>query len=551
MGSGGTDAAGEGADRSVRRVSARAAGVVALAVMCSRVLGLVREQVFGHLFGTTWQMDAFKMAFRIPNLLRDLFAEGALSTAFVTTFSRTAEGEGLESAWGLANRVTTFAVVVLSGLTLLGIAFSDGLVSLVAEGFTGEKLALTVYLTRLMFPFILLVSVAAVVMGILNARSVFGVPAMASTFFNIVSIVGGLGIGWWMDPTFGTRSLTGFAVGTLLGGLAQWLVQVPSLRGVGYRFSWDFRWRDPAMRRFLSVLGPALVAASAVQVNVMVNAQFASYQGDGAVSWLDFAFRLMQLPLGLFGVAIGTVALPSVSRSAEAGDLVGVRGILAHGLRLAAVLTVPATVGLWFLAEPLVALLYQHGAFDAESTRRTADALQYYAVGLAAYSGIKVISPAFYALDRRMMPMVVAFGAIATNALLNWSFLRWTGLGHRGLALATGLVATLNFTVLYRMMRGLLGGMETRGLAVTVGKCVLSSVAMVVGLLVYAWVFGRRLGSGAEGVLVVRALVLIGAIGFGAAVFWATALMLRLREVTELSSGLMRRLRRGRSTGGA
>lgn len=543
MGSGGTEPATGGEENRGRRVSARAAGVVALAVMCSRLLGLVREQVFGHLFGTTWQSDAFKMAFRIPNLLRDLFAEGALSTAFVTTFSRTAEGEGLESAWGLANRVTTFAVVVLSGLTLLGIAFSEPLVGLVAKGFEGEKLALTVHLTQVMFPFILMVSVAAVVMGILNARSVFGVPAMASTFFNIVSIVGGLGIGWWMDPTFGTRSLTGFAIGTLLGGLAQLLVQVPSLRGVGYRFRWDFRWRDAAMRRFLLVLGPALVAASAVQVNVMVNAQFASYQGDGAVSWLDFAFRLMQLPLGLFGVAIGTVALPSVSRSAEAGDLAGVRGVLAHGLRLAAVLTVPATAGLWFLAEPLVALLYQHGVFDAESTRQTAVALRYYTVGLAAYSGIKVISPAFYALDRRMKPMLVAFGAIGTNALLNWVLTSCSGMGHRGLALATGLVATVNFAVLYGMMRGLLGGMETRGLVATVSKAGGASFAMLGALAGYELVLGRYLGTAAEGGLVLRATVLVAEIGLGAAVFWGAAMVLRLREVTELSSGLMRRLR--------
>lgn len=543
MGSGGTEPATGGEANKGRRVSARAAGVVALAVMCSRVLGLVREQVFGHLFGTTWQSDAFKMAFRIPNLLRDLFAEGALSTAFVTTFSRTAEGEGLESAWGLANRVTTFAVVVLSGLTLMGIWFSEPLVGLVAKGFEGEKLALTVHLTQVMFPFILMVSVAAVVMGILNARSVFGVPAMASTFFNIVSILGGLGIGWWMDPTFGTRSLTGFAIGTLLGGLAQLLVQVPSLRGVGYRFRWDFGWRDAAMRRFLLVLGPALVAASAVQVNVMVNAQFASYQGDGAVSWLDFAFRLMQLPLGLFGVAIGTVALPSVSRSAEAGDLAGVRAVLAHGLRLAAVLTVPATVGLWFLAEPLIALLYQHGAFDAESTRQTAVALRYYTVGLAAYSGIKVISPAFYALDRRLKPMLVAFGAIGMNALLNWVLTSWSGMGHRGLALATGLVATVNFVVLYGMMRKLLGGMETRGLATTGAKAVAASLAMVGALAGYEVLFGRYLGTAAEGGLVLRATVLVTEIGLGAAVFLGAALGFRLREVTELSAGVVRRLR--------
>src|SRR5690242_3611513 len=293
------------------KLNTRAAGVVGLAVLCSRVLGLAREQIFAALFGGGRIMDAFTIAFRIPNLLRDLFAEGALSTAFVTTFTRTSAVEGDAAAWRLANKVATLAIVVLSALTILGIIFSPWLVSVLAPGFTGDKALLTITLTRVMYPFILLVSLAALVMGMLNAKNVFGVPAMASSFFNIGSIIGGVALCYWLDPQpdwrhphFGERGLIGLAIGTLLGGLLQLVVQFPSANRVGFRFRFDFDWRDPGVKTILALMGPATIAASAVQVNVAVNSGFASSLGNGPITWLNIAFRLMQLPLGIFGVAV-------------------------------------------------------------------------------------------------------------------------------------------------------------------------------------------------------------------------------------------------------
>src|SRR6266550_1519501 len=378
-----------------RRVSTRATGIVGIAILSSRVLGLVREMVIAALFGATRNMDAFLTAFRAPNMLRDLFAEGALSTAFVTTFSRRIATEGDSSAWRLASKVATLAVV--------------------APGFAPEKAQLTILLTRIMFPFILLVSLAALAMGMLNAKDVFGIPAMASSFFNLGSIIGGVALCYWLDPQpdwrhphFGERGLIALAIATLIGGLLQLLVQFPPLKRVGFRFRPDFSWSDPGVRTILTLMGPAAIAASAVQVNVAVNSGFASALGDGPMTWLNIAFRLMQLPLGLFGVAVATVTLPLVSRSAALGNMAEFRSALSHSLRLVMLLTVPSAIGLIILADPIISLIYEHGRFTSLATIQTAAALRFYAIGLVGYSAVKVLAPAFYALDKRHLPMLVS-----------------------------------------------------------------------------------------------------------------------------------------------
>src|SRR5467141_2394711 len=319
-----------------QRISTRATGIVGIAILCSRVLGLVRELIFAGLFGAGKYLDAFLMAFRLPNMLRDLFAEGALSAAFITTFSKKIATEGDESAWRLANKVATLTAVFMSAVTLLGIVFAPQLIEVMTWwSWSPEKTELTILLTRIMWPFILLVSLAALVMGMLNAKQVFGPPAMASSFFNLGSIIGGVALGWWLDPQFGARSLVGLAIGTLIGGAWQLIGQFPSLWKVGYKFHPDFHWRDEGVRTVLTLMGPAVIAASAVQVNVLINSGFAASLGNGPVSWLNIAFRLMQLPMGIFGVAIGTVTLPLVSKSAALGNTAEFRAILARGMRLA------------------------------------------------------------------------------------------------------------------------------------------------------------------------------------------------------------------------
>src|SRR5580698_5849313 len=466
-------------DERTEKLNTKAAGIIGLAVMCSRVLGLAREQIFAALFGGGAAMDAFTAAFRIPNLLRDLFAEGALSTAFVTTFSKTIARGGDGAAWRLADKVATLTTIVLSAICLLGIVFSPQLVATLAPGFNADKAALTVTLTRIMFPFILLVSLAALVMGMLNSKNVFGMPAMASSFFNIGSIVGGVALGFWIDPHFGPHALVGLAFATVFGGALQLAVQLPSLARQGYRFRPDFRWRDAGVKAILLLMGPSVIAASTTQFNVLINSMFASTLGDGPIFWLSIAFRLMQLPLGLFGVALGTVTLPLLSRLVVAGEMLGFRSELSRAMRLAFLLTVPSTLGLMLLAEPIISVLYQHGKFDAHQTAQAAGALRFYAVGLGGYAALKVLVNAFYALDHRTTPMFVSFLAVALNLVFNWLFTFHLGWGTRGLAFSTGLVACCNFLLLYALMRRHLRGLESRRLLRMLGKVALASVALV------------------------------------------------------------------------
>jgi putative peptidoglycan lipid II flippase len=521
------------------RLNTRAAGVVGLAVLCSRVLGLAREQIFAALFGGGRVMDAFTIAFRIPNLLRDLFAEGALSTAFVTVFTRTAAIEDDAAAWRLANKVATLAVVTLSAITLLGIAFAPWLVAALAPGFDPAKAVLTVTLTRVMYPFILLVSLAALVMGMLNSRGVFGIPALASSFFNLGSIIAGVAIGYWLDPDFGQRAILGLAIGTLIGGALQLLVQLPSLRGVGYRYRADLSWRDPGVRAILRLMGPSVIAASTTQVNVLVNSVFASELGDGPTFWLTVAFRLMQLPLGIFGVALGTVALPLLTRMAAAGNMTGFRAELARGMRLAFLMTIPASIGLIVLAEPIISVLYQHRRFGAYETAQSAGALRYYAIGLCGYAALKVLVNAFYALDRRKTPMLVSFIAVALNLALNWIFTRELGWGHRGLAFSTACVATSNFLILYFLMRSHLGRLESRAMLALLGRVALASAVLLVvaggggQLLLADWAvqpFWPKCGS------------LLFVILLAAGAFFASANALGITEVHDIVRAVRRRL---------
>lgn len=438
----------------------KSAAVVGLAVVGSRIFGLVREVVFAAMFGAGTLLDSYLAAFRIPNLLRDLFAEGALSTAFVTTFTKVNEKEGSDSGWHLARLVISALILILGIICVIGILASGPLVWLMNSGFAGTpgKLALTTELTRILFPFILFVSLAAVAMGMLNAKNVFGLPASASTAFNIVSVVCGVSFAYlfepqqnWMEPHFTERALYGVCLGVLMGGLAQLAIQLPKLWQLGFRYRWELNFNDPNLRIVLALMLPSVIAGSAVQVNVVVSNLFASHI-NGAQSWLGSAFRLMQFPIGVFGVAIATVALPSVSRQHAQDNLEGFGKTVEEALRLAFYLTLPASLGLAILAEPLIHLIYQHGRFDAEATYQTSLALQAYAIGLAGYAGIKVLVPCFYALNLSRTPVTISLFGMVINLALCFALVKGMGLGHVGLAMTTGLIALINFLQLLFFM---------------------------------------------------------------------------------------------------
>ena len=461
---------------SNKTLNVKATGVIAIAVMFSRVLGLIREVLFNALFGTS-SMGIFLIAFRAPNLLRDLFAEGALSISFITVFSKKIETEGDDSAWQLASKMLTLTTVFMSILTCLGIIFSKPLISILAPGFSASDAQATILLTQIMYPFILLVSLAAIVMGMLNSKNVFAMPALASSFFNMGSILVGALFGWLIDPSFGERALIGLAIGTLIGGLLQLVVQLPSLRQIGFRFRPDFHWRDPGIRTILILTLPAVIAASAVQINVLINSAFASYVGKEAVTWLNSAFRLMQFPIGVFGVAVATITLPVLSRIAATKDDIQFGLTLGRAMRLAVFLTMPSAVGLWFFAEPIISLIYEHGKFHAVDSSQTALALQFYALGLVAYSCIKVLSPGFYAIDKKWTPMLVSFIAITINVVLNYILIFTKHMGHSGLALSTSVSASVNFLTLYLLM-GKSHNLQTLHFLSTILRCGIASLLL-------------------------------------------------------------------------
>jgi putative peptidoglycan lipid II flippase len=463
-----------GAGREKARI-ARAAGLVSAMTLASRLLGLVREVVFAGLIGAGFYSDAFRIGFRIPNLLRDLFAEGALSAAFVPTYARVQKEDGRGSAFALANRVLTVLAILLGGVVVVAIVFAWPIVSTLAPGFDDQpgKDALTVLLTRVMMPFLLLVSFAAVAMGMLNAEERFGIPALSPALFNVVAIVWAAVL-WSLGLSL-DKVVIGWAIGTLLGGLAQFLVQVPSLRRLGWRFRPDWAPRDPGLLRVARLMAPATVGLAAVQVNIFVNSTFASHE-PGAVSWLDYAFRLLHLPIGLFGVALGTIATAGLARRAAEGDIEGLRHTLRQSLSMLAYLTVPATVGLMTLGVPVVRLLYERGRFTAADTQATAAALLLYSTGLVGYTGVKVLAPAFYALGRPRVPLLASVSAVATNlVVIGTSF---STLGFRAIAIGTALGSLVNSGLLLVLFQVRVGGLLGHGLFRPIARMVAAAAVM-------------------------------------------------------------------------
>jgi putative peptidoglycan lipid II flippase len=552
---------------------ARSAGIVSIAVMFSRVLGLVRETIFARYFGAGFLYDAFIVGFRIPNLLRDLFAEGALSAAFVKVFTDYQLKNSEKEAWRLASLVFNCLAVVLSVITILGILLSPLFVRLITYNYLGdpshyypaEKAALATTLMQIMFPFILLVALAALAMGVLNTKGRFGIPASASTAFNIASIIFGLIFAFWLSGGVWERStdklvvpsdaaqwaIIGMSIGTLVGGAAQLVVQIPSLFKVGFRFSLDLNFRDEGVRRVMRLMGPAIIGTGAIQVKVLVDTVVASGI-DGGASWLSYAFRLMQFPIGVFGVAIGTAAIPTLSRLASEENTVKFRNTLADAIKLVFLLAIPSACGLIVLSDPIISLIYQRGEFDAFDTNMTGWALAAYSIGLAGYAAIKVLSPAFYALDDAKTPMYISLVSILVHVPASFGLMqllstvgvspeRPNGFGHAGVALATSIVATVNFAALAYYMRRRIKRLNGRDIFASLVKIVTASAAMsAVGYGSY-YLLTNYFGDKSLLIRLVEAFVPIGLAGV---TFIVTAKLLRIGELEKIYNGLARKLGR-------
>ena len=522
-------------------------GAVSAATFLSRVLGLLRDQVFAAWFGAGTAADAFNMAFRVPNLVRDLFAEGAMSASFVPTFTEWRERQGDEAAWALGRQLMSTLLAVLLALCALGWIFAPQLLGLMAGGFGAVpgKLELTVTLTRIMLPFLPAVALAAAAMGMLNARGVFFLPALAPALLNVGMIVFGLSlipaaraVGW---PV-----ITAMAFGVVLGGLLQFACQLPALHRLGFRFRLELPTWHPGVRRVAFLMLPATVGLAATQLNIFVSQAIAASFREGSVSWLQYAFRLMQLPIGLFGVAVGTVSLPALSRAAARRDMPALRATLSESVRLVFLLTVPSALFLAVMARPIISLLFQHGRFHALDTAATGDALVMYCVGLPAFAAVGVFTRAFYAQGDTRTPVRATFIAVGVNLALNLLFvgpLAGLGLAHRGLALATSVTSLLNLFQLAFRLRARISGVDGARILRSLARILVASGLTAAGLVAALMALGDVSVRG----VAFRAAVVTGGALAALVVGGVLMRLLRVEELAmlaELTRSLRSRFRR-------
>ena len=530
----------------------RAAGIVSVAVMGSRILGLVREAAIAYYFRSKLSGDAFYLAFRIPNFLRDLFGEGILSKAFITTFLATEVEDGEEAAWNLANRVFNLTFLILISITVLGIAFAPAIVDVLARddfdqrletiehhGFD-TKVELTVYLTQLMFPYLLFVSLAAIAMGLLNSKGRFGLPACASSFFNVSSLVVGVS-GYYLCPLAGIHPVTGMAIGVFIGGIAQFAIQVPSMYRVGFRYRPLLSLRDPRVLQVIHLVGPAVLGVAAVQVNQFTNTFFITSESSW-LTWITRAYRVVHLPIGIFGVAISTVALPQLAKFATIKETENFRNALSYALRLMLTLTIPAAVGLMVLSTPICRFLYERGETVTLDTVGTAGVLFVYAFGLCGFSTLKIVTDGFYAYQDIRAPVIVSICAVVLNICLNYLFIyRELFLDPRAVVFSTVLTVTLNCGVLLLLLRHKIERLGLRQIVPLTLKILIASAVM--GLV--CWLangFIEQDWLGTEGILP-RVVGVFIPIGLGLITLAGMYKFLKVSEFDDILNMFKRRLR--------
>jgi len=512
----------------------KAAGMIGVATFSSRILGFIRDMVLARLFGATPAADAFFVAFRIPSLLRELFAEGSMSSAFIPVFTEYRTLRSKQEAWELASALFTTLLTIVTTVTLLGIVTAPWLVKALAPGFGAEpeKQALATLLAQVMFPYLLFVSLAAVAMGILNSVRAFAAPAFSPLFLNVFII----GCALWLSPLL-PEPIVGVAIGVVAGGAAQFAMQLPSLKVRGLLFGLRFEPGHPGVRRIGRLMVPSLLGLSVTQVNLTVSTILASFFAGGP-TYLFYGMRLIQFPLGIFGVALGTAILPTLSSQAARGALDELRGTVGFGLRMIFFIILPAMVGLILLRTPIVHLFFEHGTFTAQDTAETALAVLCYSVGLWAFGGLRIIVAAFYSLQDTKTPALSAAVAVLANIAL--SLLLMKPLGAAGLALATALAAMINGAILVAVLNRRLGGVEWRSIGRSSLRVVLACLPVVVACL---WVTSAAVWSHA-GEWIAKSVMLFVAIGLSVSGYLGVHALLGSEELALVWGMVTRKLGR-------
>ena len=512
----------------------RSAGVIGLATFASRILGFIRDMVLARLFGATAAADAFFVAYRIPNLLRELFAEGSMSSAFIPVFTEYHTLRTRQDAWELASAAFTTLLTIVTAITLLGILAAPLIVWLLAPGFHGhpDKLLMTTLLTRIMFPYLLFISLAALAMGMLNSLRAFAAPAFSPVFFNLFII----GCALFLAPAF-PEPILAVAIGVVAGGAAQFAMQLPGLALRGMVFSWRFQPGHPGVKRIGALMVPSLLGLSVTQINITVSTILASFFAGGP-TYLFYGMRLIQFPLGIFGVALATAILPTLSAQAARGALDELRGTLAFGLRMILFIILPAMLGLILLRQPIVHLFFEHGSFTAADTVATATAVLCYAVGLWAFAGVRIVVAAFYSLQDTVTPALVAAGAVLAN--IAFSIVLMDRLESAGLALATALASMLNVVILVVVLNRRLGGIGWHSIGQSAARTAIATAPMI---LVCLWVSGAEVWA-REGEWIGKTVMLAVGIGLSVTGYVGIHALLRSEELDVVWQIIQRKVRR-------
>lgn len=511
------------------------AGLVGGFTTLSRIFGLIRDMVIARFFGASMATDAFFVAFRIPNMLRRLFAEGALTVSFIPILKEAQVKDGHVEAKRISDIVFTFLAIVLVFVVIIGILLTPLIVKLIAPGFTSpDKYELTVYLTRIIFPYIFLICIVAFAMGVLNSVGRFAAPAAAPVLLNISIIFSAI----VLSPFF-EEPVTALSIGVLVGGILQVLLQFPSMKKAGYLPSINLDFKHPALKKLLLLMAPALFGIAVYQLNIFVSTIIASFLPEGSVSYLYYADRFFQLPLGIFVISLATAILPTMSDQVASNRLEDMRDSLAFSLKVIFFVTLPAAAGLYAVSIPVFSLFFQRGEFDYSTTVKTAQALQFYALGLWAIGGVKIIVPAFYAMQDMKTPVKAAFIAFIANIIL--SLVLMGPLLHGGLALATSLSSLLNFLLLMILIRKRIGAIVDRSVVYSFIRSLIASVitAVVAGFIC-------SLGNWElNGMTMNKVAVLSAAIGAGMLSYFLFSILFRSEEMGYVM-GLLKTKLRGR-----
>ncbi|MFA6142180.1 MAG: murein biosynthesis integral membrane protein MurJ [Candidatus Omnitrophota bacterium] len=502
----------------------KSTGVIGIATAISRILGFIRDIVIAGFFGTAVYAQAFVVAFRIPNLLRDLIGEGAVNAAFVPVLTEELTKNGKRDFFKLAQVLLNILLIVLIVLTVIGVLAAPVIVKLIAPGFSEdlEKFEVTVKLTRLLFPFLLLVGLWAYAMGVLNSLGKFAAPAFGPCLLNLSMIFCAM---WFGENVFG------LAGGVLIGGLLQLLIQMPSLYSSGWRAAVTREYVHPKAKRVGKLLIPRALGACVYQVNVFVSTILASLSGivgDGAVAALYYANRIWQMPLAIFGIALAQAALPTMSRHVALNDTGKLKETLSFSLKILFFILIPSSIGLMVMSAPITKILFQRGAFTAYSTQITSDALFYYAIGLVACGGIKILVSAFYSMHDTMTPVKIAAASLVLNLIFNLVLMRPLKVG--GLALATSISAVFNFLALYVLLRKRLGDFGTGVILSSFLKVTLASLVMACVLMASLSYFPK----------LNIAMLLIDIIA-GIAAFIAACYLFNVKELKDFLAWILRK----------